>query len=211
MALKGILFDLDGTLADTVPVCVGAFQTTVEHFSGARMTQEDVISLFGITEVGMLEKVLPGRMEEVVPFYLREYERLHSVCPKPFDGLEEVFAALRRKGIAAAIVTGKGLETAEISLRILGLDRWADFVEVGFPDRADKPYSMRKALARWGMEPQEAAYVGDMRSDMDAARSVGVLALGAAWAESTLLPPSGGPAAVSFSSVPEFVEWVEKL
>ena len=211
MALKGILFDLDGTLADTVPVCVGAFQSTVEHFSGVRMSEADVVSRFGLTEVGMLDKVLPGRMEEVVPFYLAEYERLHSVCPKPFDGLDRVFEALRRKGIAVAIVTGKGPETAEISLRILGLDRWADFVEVGFPDRADKPASMRKALARWGMEPHEVAYIGDMPSDMDAARSVGVLALGAAWAESTTLPAEGGLAAFSFSSVPGFVAWVEAL
>ena len=211
MAIKGILFDLDGTLADTLPVCVGAFQSTVEHLTGVRMSETDVVSLFGIPEIGMLEKVMPGRMGEAIPFYLSEYERLHSVCPKPFDGLEQVFAALERKGIAAAIVTGKGPETAEISLRILGLDHWADFVEVGFPDRADKPYSMRKALERWGMEAHEAAYVGDMPSDMDAARSVGLLALGAAWAESTLLPASGGTAAFLFSSVPEFVDWVEKL
>jgi pyrophosphatase PpaX len=212
MALKGILFDLDGTLADTVPVCVSAFQSTVEHFSGLHMSEAEVVSHFGLTEVGMLAKVLgPEQMDEVVPFYLGEYKRYHNLCQRPFEGLDAVFEALSRKGIATALVTGKGPETAEISLRILGLERRAEFVEVGFPDRADKPYSLRRALERWGMEPHEAAYVGDMPSDMDAARSVGVLALGAAWAESSLLPPSGGPAAVSFASVPGFVEWVEAL
>jgi len=212
MGLKGILYDLDGTLADTVPVCIRAFQSAVERFSGVRMSEAEVVSHFGLTEVGMLAKVLgPEQMDDVVPFYLGEYERYHSLCQRPFEGLDAAFAALQRKGIATAIVTGKGPETAEISLRILGLDQWADFVEVGFPDRADKPFSMRKALARWGMQPQEAAYVGDMTSDMVAAQSVGLLPLGAAWAESSTLHAESGPAAHLFSDVPGFVRWVEAL
>ncbi len=211
MAIKAILFDLDGTLADTVPVCIGAFQATVEHFSGYRMSEAEVVDLFGVTEMGMLAKALPGRLQEVRPFYLNEYERLHAACSRPFPGLEQIAEALRSKGILKAIVTGKGQDTADISLRILGLDGWAEFVEVGFPDRADKPASMRKAMGRWGLQPQEVAYVGDMLSDMQAAVSAGVMPLGAAWAESSTLRLDAGPAQQVFASMAEFIRWVERI
>lgn len=212
MSIQAILFDLDGTLADTLPVCIQAFQETIAHFNGERPSPAQITSMFGPTEEGMLETMLPGRLDETLPQYLKEYERFHSLCPQPFPGVERVFELLKAKNIPSAIVTGKGRYSAEISVRILGLDRWVDCVETGFAAKPDKPVSIRKVLERWQMSPEQAAYIGDTPYDMRASREAGLLPLGAAWAETSLLRrPPQPDVAVMFYEIDRLVEWIAAL
>ncbi len=212
MPLRGIIFDLDGTLADTLPVCIGAFQETVQHFTGQRPAADEISALFGPSEEGMLETLLPGQLEEAFPHYLVEYERLHEPCRQLFPGLERAFDLLKSKNLRLAIVSGKGQLSAEISLRFLGLRRWIDCVETGFAEKADKPYSIRKVLASWRIPPDEVAYLGDAPSDMQSARHAGVLPLGAAWSPTAPLrtePDKGG--AVIFYAVDAFIKWIDEI
>ena len=214
MTLRGIIFDLDGTLADTLPVCIQAFQETMLHFNSRRPSDAEIISLFGPTEEGILETLLPERrLDETLPCFLAEYARLHErLCRQLFPGVENALSLLKANGIRMAIVSGKGQQSADISLRVLGLDRWIDCVETGFADRPDKPRSIRKVLDHWKILPDQAAYVGDMPSDMQSARQAGVLPLGAAWAESSTL--HGGPdgqAAVMFYDIDSFIEWIKTV
>ncbi len=213
MTLRGILFDLDGTLADTLPVCIQAFQETIQHFTGQRPAEAEIVALFGTSEEGILEKIMPGRLPETLPRYLVEYARLHELlCPRLFPGVENALSLLQASGIPMAIVTGKGHLSADISLGVLGLGRWIDCVETGFPDKADKPFSINKVLQRWNVPPDQAAYVGDMPSDMEAAQQVGMLPLGAAWAEtSTLRMEPDGQAAVMFYDIDSFIRWINSI
>jgi pyrophosphatase PpaX len=210
MPLRGICFDLDGTLADTMPVCIRAFQATIEHLSGRRPSEAEVSAQFGRNEQGILESMLPGRLAESLPEYVKQYEHFHAACPRPFAGVERLMDLLKARGMRAAIVTGKGKPSLEVSLRILGLERWVDSIETGFADRADKPGGIRAVLARWQIPPAQAAYVGDTPYDMQAARAAGVLPLGAAWsATAHLLREPAPEAAFTFCSLDEFIEWIE--
>jgi pyrophosphatase PpaX len=211
MSLRGIIFDLDGTLANTLPVCVQAAQLTVEHFTGQRPAKAEIYAQFGPTEEGLLEYFVPGRLAETLPLYLEAYERFHTtLCLAPFPGVEHLLTTLQTRGIRSAIVTGKGQYSAAITLRILGLGRWIDSVETGFPERADKPLSIRRVLERWEMSPEQAAYVGDTPYDMQAARSAGVLALGAAWAETSILRQDHrSQAEMTFQDIDCFLKFID--
>ncbi len=210
--LNAIIFDLDGTLANTLPVCFQAFQSTLEHFNGRRPSQDEVAAYFGPTEEGMLEKMLPGRLDQALPYFLDVYEQVHAQCPQPFPGIEEALSLAKEKGLRTAIVTGKGRYTTEISLRLLGLERWIDQVETGHLDRADKPRSFRKVLDLWQMPPGRAAYIGDTPYDIDASLQVGMLPLGAAWAgTSTLLQEPHPRAHAIFKDLPSFISWLSRL
>jgi pyrophosphatase PpaX len=212
MPLQGILFDLDGTLANTIPVCIRSFQATVEHFTGQIPTADKIYAMFGPTEEGMLADLVPGRLAETLPYYLQTYERFHAQVLELFPGIAGALTRLKSKGIHMGIVTGKGQHSAAISLRLLGLGRWIDAVETGFPDKSDKPLCIRKILSRWQIQPTEAAYVGDAASDMDAARQVGLLPLGAAWAEtSELRRRPDSQAATTFQDIDSFLDWVNQL
>jgi phosphoglycolate phosphatase-like HAD superfamily hydrolase len=94
---------------------------------------------------------------------------------------------LRAYGLRLAIATGKSPQTAAISMRVLGLAGRVERLETGFIDRGDKPQLIRRILWGWGLTPKQAAYVGDVPSDLHAAELVGVLPIGAAWAETSPL------------------------
>ena len=212
MPLRGIIFDLDGTLADTLPVCIDAFQETVQQFTGRRPEPGEIIALFGPNEEGMLETLIPGRLGETLPRFVAEYERAHDQCRQLFPGIERALDLLKGGGIRMAIVSGKGSQSAEISLRHLGLGRWIDCVETGFAEKADKPTSIRKVLGRWHMPPEQAAYVGDVPSDMQSARQAGVLPVGAAWAGTSTLrsTPAEEPGPI-FYDIESFIRWIQAI
>jgi phosphoglycolate phosphatase-like HAD superfamily hydrolase len=210
MNIEGILFDLDGTLADTLPVCVQAFQATVANFCGSTPDEAEIFAGFGPSEEGMLEQLIPGRLAETLPYYLDRYEHFHAQCTGTFPGIDGLLSTLKQRGIRTAIVTGKGPGSAAISMRLLGLSNWVDTLETGFAAGAKKAYSMGLVLQRWGMPPQRAAYAGDTPEDMLAARAAGLLPLGAAWAETSAL--RNHPVAnqqPTFDHLEQFIRWVE--
>ena len=211
MNLKGVIFDLDGTLADTLPVCYAAFRSALTPYSDREYTDREIHGFFGPTEEGIIRRLVPNDWEAGLRLYLKAYERAHDTCPTPFAGIETALQLLREHGIALGVVTGKGPASAAISLKRLGLESYFDVVEAGAAEGPIKPASIRQVLARWSLSPSQVAYVGDAPSDIDAAHQVGVTAIGAAWArpEQAAALKARGPLAV-FDGVDRFVAWIEE-
>src|SRR5579864_9064339 len=118
MVIKGIIFDLDGTLADTLPVCFAAFRRAFHEFSGRIYTNEEITALFGPSEEGSILQIVPDRSEECLQVFLEEYERAHASCLEPFPGILDALRLLKDRGVKVAVVTGKGQHSAAISLRM---------------------------------------------------------------------------------------------
>ena len=87
--LGGVIFDLDGTLGDTLPVCFAAFRSTFERFLGVEYTDAEIRAMFGPTEEGMLTARVPQAAEQAVSHYLAGYAANHHLCPTPFDGIAD--------------------------------------------------------------------------------------------------------------------------
>ena len=209
MAIQGVIFDLDGTVSDTLPVCYAGFREVFTTFLGVDYSDREIRAMFGPTEEGIIQRMLPGRWEEGFAAYLAAYERSHSVCPKPFSGIPELLDSLRRHDIPMAIVTGKGPRSAEISLRVMGLTHYFDIVEAGSAERNVKPANMRKVVEAWGLDPKSVLSVGDAPSDIRSAREVGLIPLAAAWAATTDTEKLRAldPAAL-FDSIPDLHDWI---
>jgi len=204
-----MIFDLDGTLADTLPVCIAAFQDVFAAFAGRHYTDEEIVALFGVTEEGIIRRLVPDRWQAGLQAYQAAYERRHDRCVEPFAGIMTALDLLAERGVARAVVTGKGPASAEYSLRRLGLESAFSLVEAGSPDGPVKPEGLRRIVERWGIAPREAAYVGDADSDVIAALEVGLVPLKAAWASSAALTGEGtAPAAATFDTVDDFVAWI---
>jgi pyrophosphatase PpaX len=212
MRLRGMIFDMDGTLCDTLPGCVAAFQHVFERYLGRRYDEAEVLAMFGPSEEGMIRRLVPPEQSDAaVADFLGEYERLHDGRTVVFPGLERALKLLRERGIRLGIVTGKGPASAAITLRRSGLEPLFDVVQAGSPEGGVKPKSLRAVLERWQMPPGEVAYVGDSPSDMHDASEVGVVPLGAGWAAtSSVQDPACCGAAVTFDSVERFTRWIEE-
>jgi phosphoglycolate phosphatase-like HAD superfamily hydrolase len=212
MQLRGMIFDLDGTLGDTLPVCFAAFRATFRRHLGRVLDDRTVHAMFGPSEEGIFRLQAPGDWRTALEIYLQEYERAHTRCPSPFEGMERILADLMHRGVRLAVVTGKGPRSAAISARVWQLYRYFDGVEARDTDRPVKSRGIHTVLDRWRLPPHQVAYVGDAPSDIDAARRTGLLAVAAAWAATADVERLRAREPVAlFHSVESFAAWALDL
>lgn len=207
--LQGVIFDLDGTLADTLDVCIEAFQFAIKAHTGEQLSPAEVVALWGPTEEGVLRAAVGPEWEESVETFLSEYERLHVSVPEPFPGILELLNHLRSVGIPAAVVTGKGPRSAQISLEVLGIEDAFDAVEAGSIDGAIKAQKISHILDQWDVPPAAVVYVGDHPHDAVEAHKAGTMAVAAAWSHHTDVEAlrRSGPDEY-FDSSQEFAAWL---
>lgn len=181
--MKAIIFDLDGTLGNTLPLCIAAFKKSIEPLAGRVLSDEEIVATFGPSEEGTISALIPEHYDRGVEDYLAHYRELHGMCPAPFDGIVDVLEHLRSRGVRIALVTGKGGRSADITLEAFGLGRYFEAVETGSPLGPRKVEGIAGVLEKLGVSPEAAVYVGDSPSDVTASREAGVQVVAAAWAE----------------------------
>lgn len=182
--MTAIIFDFDGTLGDTLALCVAAFRKAVEPLAGQTMSDKEIIDTFGPSEEGTIRALVPDeKFQEGLEAYWKWYRELHAMCPKPFEGMKEILDGLREQGVFVGMVTGKGKVSADISLERFGLEKYFVDSEYGWEFGPRKPEGIRALLERNGLDAAKTMYVGDSPSDVGSARKAGVGIIAAAWAE----------------------------
>lgn len=181
--MRAAIFDLDGTLTDTIDLVMGAVNAALAPIRGREWAPEEIRTLFGPTEEVLIARATDRDLEQAVERFFRYYEQEHDTRVRLFPGVREMLEELARLGAPVGIVTNKGRRSAEITLRKTGLTGLVrvigtgDDVDLPKPD----PAGIRRVLEALGASPEHALYVGDSPSDMRAARAAGVLAVGAGW------------------------------
>jgi len=179
-----VLFDLDGTLVDTVPFVLAS----VHHaFQGYGRCPTDAEWLAGMgTPLRTQLAALARSPEDVEPLFTR-YRTFwldhHDEMTALFPGAGEAVRALRDAGHPLAVVTAKLASGAERTLRHVGL--WEAFDVVVGADTVARckpdPLPVRHALERMGRTAAEAVMVGDAAHDLVAGRGAGTATVGVLW------------------------------
>ncbi|MCC8087763.1 MAG: HAD hydrolase-like protein [Rikenellaceae bacterium] len=183
--IKAVIFDLDGTIGNTLKLCILAFRKAVEPLAGRIYSEEEIKSSFGPSEEGTVMKIIPERYEEAIEAYIKNYSGMHGICAEPFDGIREIIGTLKNKGLKIGLVTGKGRRSYDITLDRYGMTDMFDAVEVGSPHGPCKPKGIKTVLEKFGVSPEEAVSMGDAPSDITASREAGVKIISVAWAETS--------------------------
>jgi pyrophosphatase PpaX len=203
--LCGIIFDMDGTLGDTIPSIYIALRETFARYTGLIYSDAEITAMFGPSEEGVIgQHVSAEQYEPAIQYFLHRYEDLHA--DRPFSGICELLMTIKERGVRIAVATGKGPRTAAISMRAYGLSQYIDRLETGSAAGGVKPELIRRVLAAWNLPANQAAYVGDAHSDMADARAAGVLPIGAAWSQTASVTEEDTP--YLFRSVQELREWL---
>jgi HAD superfamily hydrolase (TIGR01509 family) len=212
MQLDGLIFDLDGTLADTLPACFRAFWRALLACGHRPLSDAELMRYFGPSEDGIFQQLAPDHWRMYLDAYLDVYEEEHLKTAALFPGIEPILQSLKARGVRLAIVTGKGRQSAAISIRLLGLDAYLDAWEPGDPSGNIKPAAIARVLARWQLPPERVAYLGDTPEDVLAARAAGLIPLSAAWDRRVDLERlrTVSPHA-TFASVDEFRRWIDAV
>ena len=185
--MKGILFDLDGTLLDTLDDLTVAVNVALEAFGYPRRSREEVRRFVGNGVRRLMELAVPegvtGQAFEACFARMRSYYASHSAeKTAPYKGVPDLLAALKEREIPMALVSNKpdGLVAELAELHFPGIFA----VTVGdMPDRARKPAPDMPlyALERLGLSREEVFYVGDSEVDWQTARNAGVPIVSVTW------------------------------
>lgn len=208
--IKGVIFDLDGTIGNTIPLCIEAFQKAMEPLIGRTISNKEIIATFGPSEEGTIKALIPDNYDQGISDYLYNYEKLHRKCPKPFDGMISLLNDLKRRNIRIAMVTGKGEHSTNITLQKFGITHLFEKIETGHIKGARKPEGIKAVLDCFSeLNKNEIIYVGDAPNDITACNQVGISVIAAAWAEtaepeklSELKPDE------IFYSIDDFTKWL---
>ncbi len=186
--LKLAIFDLDGTLGDTLPLCIEAFRQAAKQIGGLTYSDEEILNQFGVDEVGVLANLLPEADTQTVQYAASEFERIYqelhpAMAPKPFPGAIELLDSLKQSGVRLALVTGKAIGTADITLKAFGLESYFEYFGYGSPQGVIKDLCIERILQDTGIDANHAIYLGDAVADVIACKKVPIRIVGAAWAE----------------------------
>ena len=175
---RAVLFDLDGTLVDSMPSIAAALVQTLADF-GHTTSTEEMMEAAGPSMTLLIQHLAgvdEAEAETIYASYLDNYYGSFLTEATPLDGAEPLLDRLAEAGVATAIVTSKREDGAHSLLAHLG---WSDrFPVVVGRETATAmkpaPEPALYALAKLGLPPDAAAFAGDTGEDMRCARSAGI-------------------------------------
>ncbi|WP_077622694.1 HAD family hydrolase [Sediminibacillus massiliensis] len=169
--MKAIVFDFDGTIANTLPINFHGFHEVFKKYDGKDLSDEEIKEMFGPPEHELIEKNLESdQLDQAVALYYKEYEENHDKLVQKNEEINRMLSELKERGIKLGIVTGKSRKSFEMSLDKLDLKQYFDVLITGDDVTEDKPdpEGVEKALSKLGVRPEDAMYIGDSDADVEA-------------------------------------------
>ena len=185
-SLEAVLFDLDGTLLDSLELIRSTYEKVFRDLS-IPWSERDVMKWLGIPLAEISRHFAGERHTEFYKLYQKYYEEMHDGLTRAHSGAKETLEYLRRSGFRTGIATSKGRQSTIKSLKFTGLIDLIDTIVAAQDVQHHKPQPdpLLKALDDLGVQPPQAVYVGDSRFDIIAGRRAGVKTLGVTWGVST--------------------------
>ena len=178
-----VVFDLDGTIVDTVELIVESFRYATSTVLGEVLPDELIIAGVGRPLYAQMES-LSGEHAQALYDVYREYNhRRHDELIRGYDGIEEVLDALKAAGRRTGIVTSKSRDTTGMAFRAIGLEDRFDVVVTATDTTEHKPspVPLRLCLQRLGATAAGSIYVGDSPFDIQAGAAAGMTTAAVAW------------------------------
>jgi len=207
--LKAYIFDIDGTLTDTLPLCYETLRETLFNFTGTRYSDEGIRKFFGPSEEGIFRRHFPEQWEEVLDFYLNYYNTNHDNLRWKISEIPSLLLKLQENGYRLAVVSGKGDQSTKITLQKAGLTKYFEIILTGKISGPWKAEAISEVVKKWKLQPFEVGYIGDIVYDMKASLQAGTIPIGAAWASTARyndLVEAG--AHIAFTSISDFESWI---
>ncbi len=183
---SAVLFDLDGTLADTVGLILSCYRHTMRIHLGEAPPDAEWIRGMGTplrVQLATFART-PEEVDAMLETYVTLQRRIHDEMVHAYEGVPELLAALEALGTPLALVTSRRIEMTRRTLAHCGFARHFDVIitpdEVTHPKPHPEP--VLRALERLGSPPAERTlFVGDSPHDLEAGHAAGVRTVAALW------------------------------
>lgn len=184
MKKKAILWDFDGTLADTSEVIISSWQHTFKTFTGKEGDLDYIKSTFGEILYDSMVRTFPDcNTDEVIEEYRSHQRGIFKEKVSILDDTKELLRKAHEAGIKLAVVTSRMRPTTESGLSTFGVRDLFDEVIVVEDCKNHKPHPEPAmiALERMGVCPEDAIFVGDSKFDVLCAKNAGIESVIALW------------------------------
>ncbi len=184
MKFTCVIFDLDGTLADTSRLIFASFNHVASRYTGRAWSDTEILGIFGPTEEVAIRSIVSEKdADTAIEEFHRFYADRHSGMATGHEGIKEILEFLKSRGVLLALFTGKGKRTTVATLSALGMSGYFDMIVTGDDVENHKPSGdgIRKVLEAWSLPPEQALMVGDSAADVIAAREAGIPVAAVAW------------------------------
>ena len=187
--MEGIIFDLDGTLIDSLADIATAANVVLERFGLATHAIEDYKVFVGDGVNVLMERIIPGKVlsEELRMEFLMAwkdaYAKQWKLQTKTYEGIDGLLKRLRSEGYRMGILSNKPQEFTQACAAAFFEAGCFDPVwglQEGRPKKPDPAGALGMATA-WGLPSSSILYVGDTDTDMQTAVSAGMYPLGVSW------------------------------
>lgn len=194
------IFDLDGTLLDTLDDLTSSVNATLNHFGYPPRSKDEVCSFIGNGVKTLLLRAIgyePENFPEIFQ-YFKEYYAQHSTDQtKPYDGILELLARLKSQGKTLGIVSNK----ADFATKTLSKGYFGELIDVALGENEENgirkkpaPDSIELALKQVGISKEKAVYIGDSDVDIQTAKNAGLPCISVTWGfrDEKFLKENGG-------------------
>lgn len=185
MAIKTVLFDLDGTILNTNELIVSSFLYTLDYFYPGQYEREDVVPFIGPPLVVTFGQMTADeqQVEACIEMYRKHNHEHHDTMAKSFPQVKEVLSKLKEAGIQIGIVTSKLRSTVDMGIQLLGIESLLDVIVAVDDVKNPKPHPepVLLAMEKLGAKKDETLMVGDYRSDIESGKGAGVKTAGVTW------------------------------
>ena len=187
MKSQACIFDLDGTLLDTLQDLANSVNIALEDFGQPVRTVEEVSAFVGNGERKLMQRAVPEGTDEdlgerIYERFLEVYDREKNHYTKPYDGILELIALLKARGIACAVLSNKN-DDAVAALCEAHFPNCFEFTQGMRPGVAPKPApdALFALCTRMGINPEDAVYIGDSEVDVKTAQAAGMRLVAVTW------------------------------
>ncbi len=179
--IRYILFDFDGTLADTIDLAISIYNRIAPEYDRKPLTPEETKIIAAGRPQDLLKQfnMSPQKLGMIM---LRIKKEIHELMPQmhPFEGIPEAVQKIKNNSYRLAIITSNSRSNVNLFLKNNGMDQEFDFVYSG-KSIFGKDKVFKRMFRKKNISPAEAIYIGDETQDIEACKQVGIPIISVTW------------------------------
>ena len=189
MTIKAVIFDLDGTLLNTIEDLTNSVNFALCRFGFPELTIKEVNSFVGDGVAKLIERSLPNGLlnpdfNNCLETFKEHYENNMCVKTKPYGDILKMLSSLKEKGIKCAVVSNK------FDLAVKGLTKkyFGDLIDIEIGESEElgikkkpSPDMVFRVLEKLNLKKEEVLYVGDSDTDILTAKNSGIKCISVSW------------------------------
>lgn len=187
---RAVIFDLDGTLSDSIASIKYCADRAIAPFGYGPFPESDYKYFIGDGAANLIKRVLAAAGDEELVHFDRAFELYRQYFAidcmyqvKPYEGIPELLAALKDRGVRIAVLSNKPhAQTVDVVESLFGRG-YFDVIQgqrEGVPIKPD-PGGVFEILKEFKLKPEDILYLGDTATDMRTGKSAGAFTVGALW------------------------------